>query len=160
MSENDKQPALGSALPPFVLALIANVVWINASEVFRYFALVMPMMREAFPTVPDVAPMSVPVFLVWGLWDTIVVLAATLVPWIASRAFGSSILHFVGYGTGVWLGVFVVLWLGLLNMNLATANVLFVALPLAWIEMIVAALIVWWFTVNRANDSGRRMAAL
>ena len=33
----------------FWLTLLCNGVWINASEVFRYFAFVMPMMRDAFP---------------------------------------------------------------------------------------------------------------
>jgi hypothetical protein len=48
-------------------------VWINASEIFRYFTLVMPMTRETLATVPNVAPMNLPVFLVWGLWDTLLV---------------------------------------------------------------------------------------
>jgi hypothetical protein len=30
-------------------------------------------------------------------------------------------------------------------MNMATSNVLAVALPLAWVEMVIAALVVWWF---------------
>ena len=48
----------------FLPVLLANFVWINASEVFRYFAFVMPMMRQALPQVPDVAPMSVAIFMV------------------------------------------------------------------------------------------------
>lgn len=130
---------------PFTLALLANFVWINVSEVFRYFAFVMPMMREAFPSLPDVAPMNLSVFLIWGLWDTILVVAATLIPRMAMRSFGASPMRAVLYGTGVWLAVFVILWLGLYNMNLAPPGVLAVALPLAWLEMVVAALIVWRF---------------
>ncbi|MEO1574878.1 MAG: hypothetical protein AAFU65_07950 [Pseudomonadota bacterium] len=133
-------------------AFLVNLLWINASEVFRYFVFVMPMMREAFPGVPDVAPMSLPVFLIWGVWDTIVVSAATLLPWMAMRVFGASPHRAVAYGSGVWLCVFVVLWLGLLNMNLATPRVVAVALPLAWLEMVVAALIVWWFADGRQRS--------
>lgn len=106
------------------------------------------MMRDAFPMVPDVAPMTLPVFMIWGLWDTILVLTATLIPWMAMKVFGASALRAVLYGTGVWIAVFVILWLGLYNMNLATPAVLAVALPLAWVEMVVAALIVWWFTAR------------
>lgn len=135
-------------LAPFTMALTINFVWINASEVLRYFAFVMPMIREAFPMVPDVAPMSFPVFVIWGVWDTILVLTATLLPWMAMKAFGASALRAVLYGTGVWMSVFVILWLGLYNMNMATAGVLAVALPMAWGEMVVAALIVWWFTAR------------
>ena len=130
------------------MALLANFLWINLSEVFRYFVLVMPMMREAFPSVPDIAPMSIPVFLIWGVWDTIMVVTATLLPWMAFRVFGASPMRAVMYGTGVWLAVFVILWLGLYNMNLATPGILVTALPLAWLEMVVAALIVWWLTAR------------
>lgn len=141
------QMAGGSAsrFSPFARALLANLVWINASEVFRYFAFVMPMMRESFPGVPDIAPMTLPVFLIWGVWDTILVVTATLLPWMAMRLFGASAIRTVLYGSGVWLAVFGILWLGLYNMNLATPRVLAVALPLAWAEMVIAALIVWWF---------------
>ena len=133
-------------MSPFVLALIANLVWINASEIFRYFVFVMPMMREAFPLIPNIAPMNLPVFLIWGLWDTILVLAATLLPFMAMKTYGSSLLQAIIYGTFVWMIVFVILWLGLYNMNLATLNILAVALPLAWLEMVIASIIVWWFT--------------
>ena len=130
------------------MALLVNFLWINTSEVFRYFAFVMPMMREAFPNLPDIAPMNVPVFLIWGIWDTILVFAATLLPWMAMKVFGTSPIRALVYGTGVWIAVFVILWLGIYNMNLATPGMLAVALPLAWLEMVVASLIVWWFTAR------------
>ncbi|MEL6464831.1 MAG: hypothetical protein AAFQ58_07665 [Pseudomonadota bacterium] len=140
-------------VPPFVAALLVNLLWINASEVFRYFTFVMPMMREAFPNLPDIAPMNLPVFLIWGVWDTILVVTATLIPWMALRAFGASAWWAVIYGTGVWLAVFVILWLGLYNMNLATLGMLALALPLAWLELVVAALVVWWFTARKPTQA-------
>lgn len=152
MSTTTQTPGGIRCPSPFVTALLANFLWINASEVFRYFVFVMPMMRDAFPTLPDVAPMNLPVFLIWGAWDAILVATATLVPWMAMRVFGASIPRAVVYGTGVWMAVFVILWLGLYNMNLATPDVLAVALPLAWVEMVVAALIVWWFTARGGAD--------
>ncbi len=135
----------------FALALFVNFIWINVSEVFRYFAFVMPMMRDAFSAIPEVAPMNFPVFMIWGVWDTILVLTATLIPWMAMRSFGSSFKNAVIAGTGVWFSVFVILWLGLFNMNLATAEILAIALPLAWLEMVVAALVVWWFAFRQAR---------
>lgn len=145
-------PARAWRLSPFVTALLINFLWINASEVIRYFAFVMPMMRGAFPMLPDVAPMNVPVFLIWGVWDTILVITATLLPWMALKVFGASIARAIVYGTAVWLAVFVILWLGLYNMNLATPHVLAVALPLAWLEMIVASVVVWWVTARDEAD--------
>ena len=126
-------------------ALVANFLWINASEVFRYFALIMPMMREAFPQISDVAPMNFTVFMIWGFWDTILVLAATLLSWLIIERFGNTIAVAISAGTAIWLTVFVILWLGLFNMNLATASIVGVALPLAWFEMVVAALLVRYF---------------
>ena len=148
MSMLTETPQTARRLAPFTIAFIINFIWINVSEVFRYFAFVMPMMREAFPMVPDVAPMNLPVFMIWGVWDTILVLTATLLPWMAMKVFGASALRAVLYGTGVWMSVFVILWLGLYNMNMATVDVLAIALLMAWIEMVVAALIVWWFTAR------------
>lgn len=153
MSMIAENPETTRRLAPFTMALIVNFMWINASEVFRYFAFVMPMMREAFPMVPDVAPMNLPVFMIWGVWDTILVLTATLLPWMATKVFGASALRAVLYGTGVWMSVFVILWLGLYNMNMATVGVVAIALPMAWIEMVVAALIVWWFTARDAASA-------
>lgn len=147
--------AQGSVTPgwksPFVMSFLLNLVWINASEVFRYFAFVMPMMREAFAAIPEVAPMNLQVFMVWGVWDTILVAAATLIPWMALRTFGGSLRNAVLSGTGVWLAVFGILWLGLYNMNLATPEILGIALPLAWLEMVVASMIVWWLCFR--NDA-------
>jgi membrane-associated protease RseP (regulator of RpoE activity) len=135
-------------------AIGLNLVWVNISEVFRYFAFVMPMMRESLAMVPDVAPMNVPVFLIWGIWDTIVILAITAGAWLCFERFGYSRKIAVLAGTSVWLAIFVVLWLGLLNMNLATIGVLLVALPLAWLEMVVAALVTLW-SLRRTRAAGR-----
>lgn len=148
MNTTVQGPNESRRMAPFVAALLVNFLWINASEVFRYFAVVMPMMREAFPMLPDIAPMNVPVFLIWGVWDTILVITATLLPWMAMRIFGASLLKSMIYGTGVWLSVFVIFWLGMSNMNLAPAEVVAVALPLSWLEMIGASVIVWWFTAR------------
>lgn len=123
-------------------ALLINFIWINCSEIFRYFVFVMPMMREALPQIPDVAPMDIQVFLIWGIWDLLLILAATIIPWLVLQQFGNHLRHAIMAGFGVWLTVFGLLWLGLFNMNLATLTILAVALPLALLEMLVAALIV------------------
>ncbi|MCF4167473.1 hypothetical protein L2U69_17630 [Zavarzinia compransoris] len=143
-------PASATAWRGFRLALILNLLWINASEIFRYFVFVMPMMRDAFPMVDGVAPMNLPVFLVWGAWDTVLVVAACVICWLVLDRFGPSLRNALIAGTLVWATAFVILWLGLFNMGLATGAVMAVALPLAWIEMAVAALIVGW-AMRRRN---------
>jgi len=128
----------------FWFAIGLNMIWINLSEVFRYFAFVMPMMRDAFPMLPGIAPMNFPVFLIWGIWDTILVVSVCTIAWLALDKFGATMRVVVFTATGIWSTIFVILWLGLLNMNLATPSILLAALPLAWIEMLVATMVVRW----------------
>lgn len=126
---------------PFLTALLLNTLWINASEVFRYFVFVMPMMRAAFPEIPDIAPMSLPVFLFWGLWDTILIITVTAFGWLMFTQFGHSMRVTFAIATALWLAIFGILWLGLWNMNLATIPILVAALPLAWLELVIATFI-------------------
>ncbi len=128
----------------FLLTALVNGLWINVSEVFRYFAFVMPAVRGAFPQIENAAPMDPAVFAVWGVWDTILVLAATGFVWLFLERFGRGVRNALVAGTLFWLAVFVILWLGVWNMNLATPAILAAALPLAWVEQAVAALIVNW----------------
>lgn len=128
----------------FWIAIGLNMIWINLSEVFRYFAFVMPMMRDAFPALPGVEPMNIPVFLVWGVWDTILVVSVCSIAWLSLSRFGIAPRVILLTATGIWAAIFVILWLGLFNMNLTTVSIVLVALPLAWIEMLVATVIVGW----------------
>jgi hypothetical protein len=126
-------------------ALLANFIWINASEVLRYFSVLRGMMQSTFSQIPEIAPMNLPVFLSWGVWDTILLFAVTGFSWLYFEHFGNGMRNAVIAGTIVWLSIFVTLWLGLFNMNLATTAILAAMLPWALAEMIVAALIVNWF---------------
>ena len=136
---------------PFWMAFLWNLVWINASEIFRYFVFVMPMMQSSFPQIENVAPMNWTVFSIWGLWDLILVAAVTSSTWLMMERFGHSIGKAVIAGTCCWLGIFVILWLGLYNMNLATIQILALALPLSWLELVIASLIVRRFVGRICN---------
>ncbi len=125
----------------FFLALAINFVWINASEIFRYFLFVMPLMRDFLAMVPDVAPMNMIVFLSWGVWDLILVFTSTTIFWMCYLLWTPTQKVVLLASTLIWLTVFIIFWLGLWNMNLTSIKVLTIALPLAWIEMFVAALI-------------------
>lgn len=128
----------------FLIALGTNFIFINISEIFRYFVFVMPMMREAFPQVENVAPMDVPVFMVWGVWMTILLVSTVTIIWLVLDRFGDTITNAVLGGTLVWATIFVLLWLGLYNMNLATPPVIMTALPLAWAQLVISGLITLW----------------
>jgi hypothetical protein len=129
----------------FTKALVWNFVWINTSEIVRYFAVLRGMMQASFSQIPDVAPMNVPVFLSWSVWDTLLIFAATGFSRLYLERFGNTVRNAVAAGTAIWCAVFVLLWLGLLNMRMATPGILAAMLPWAWAEMIIAALIVLWW---------------
>jgi hypothetical protein len=135
----------------FIRAFLINTLWINASEVFRYFAFVMPMMRKALPSVENVAPMNAVVFAIWGGWDTILIAVVTLFVWLFLERFGYTLRNATIGGTLCWMSIFVILWLGLFNMNLATPKILAIALPLALLELLIAAYIVKWTMAPSIN---------
>ena len=125
----------------YLLAVLVTSIWVNASEVARYFLLVMPAMRDTLVMVPDVAPMNVGIFLIWGLWDTLLVGLAVLTYWLWAERFGANLNSVLWSGTMAFAFLFVLFWLAMWNMNLATGRLLAAALPWAWFEMVIASLI-------------------
>lgn len=144
----------------FAITILLNMLWINASEVFRYFAFVMPMMRDTLSEVENVAPMDWTIFLIWGVWDTILVVTLTLFIWLFLERFGYGYRSSIVAAIMFWLAVFVILWLGLFNMNLTSPKILMIALPLALLEVVVAALIInWQMTPLLKDDSETNTAS-
>ena len=128
----------------FVVALLLNGIWINLSEVVRYFALVKPMLNKAFPGDESVATVTPAIFASWMIWDTILVITATAFYWMFLERNGSNIRNVVLAATYFTITIFGLLWLGVINMGLAPIKIMISAIPLAWIEQIIAAGIVLW----------------
>jgi hypothetical protein len=128
----------------FFYTFLVCALWINASEVFRYFTFVMPMMRDYLQQIDDVAPMNLNVFFVWGIWDTILTFAVTGFTWIFLDRFPANFKNTVLAGCFFWISIFGIFWLALLNMNLASTEIILYALPFSWIEIVIAAFIVRW----------------
>ena len=151
-------PSVGRPFPlsAFVFACLVVSVWVNASEVFRYFVFIMPLTREHLAMVPDIAPMSWPVFGVWALWDTLLVVMAVLVYWLYAERFGATVRSSVVAGTVSWLFLFVLFWVAMFNMSLAPLHILAIALPLAWVELVVASLIARWCFAKAEMRRGAR----
>jgi hypothetical protein len=143
MTTNDFHDVTQSKFPMrnFILTCFLVSIWVNISEVFRYFVFVMPMTRENFAIVSGIAPMNLPVFLVWGVWDTILVIMTVLMYWLYTERFGKSAQSVVISATLTWSLFFVLFWLGLWNMRLTQPTTAVIALPLAWIEMVIACFI-------------------
>ena len=128
----------------FWQALGLNFVWMNASELFRWYVVVKPMVRSDFASVPGITPDTPLIGLLWIVWDLLLIAVTTIICWLVLERQGPRSSTAVLAGTLIWLSVFVLLWLGVHNMGLATPRILAAALPLAWLELVIAAGIVSW----------------
>ena len=106
-------------------------MWIHAAENFRYLLFVRPMLQDSLGMVPNVAPMTLPYFVSWGIWDTMLAAMTTLWVWLYAQVFGRSLRSAVIAGTLSWLGSFVFFWHAFANLNLATFADLFVEPPMS-----------------------------
>jgi hypothetical protein len=126
------------------IALAINFLWINASEIWRYLVIVKPMLHKAYPGRADIAPFDLPTFASWSVWDSWLILAATGFYWLYLNWAGRGIRQALTAATFLTVTVFGLIWLGVVNMGFVPAQFIWVAVPLAWIEQAIAALVVWW----------------
>ncbi|WP_299684378.1 hypothetical protein [uncultured Dokdonia sp.] len=114
-------------------------IWINISEVFRYFVLVMPRVKAFFDYQPGIADMSWSIFSIWGLWDILLTAILVFVFWLYIQSFGNTNTAVWLSGTLVWGAVFVIFWVATANMGLSNWSILLITLPLSLLEMLVGA---------------------
>ena len=125
----------------FVLVTIIVSLWVNASEVFRYFLFVRPEMHNYLSALPNVADMNWGIFAIWGLWDTLLSALYVFLFWLCAQVFGNNTNAIVISGFVSWCFFFVLFWVGMANMNLSSWSYLVIVLPLALLETLVAAYI-------------------
>ena len=123
----------------FTIITLITSIWINISEVFRYFQFVMPRIQSFFNYKAGVAEMNWSIFAIWGFWDTLLTAVLVFIFWLYARNYGNSSSSVLISGTIVWIAIFVIFWLATANMGLANRDILWISLPLSWIEMIVGA---------------------
>jgi hypothetical protein len=123
----------------FVLTTLIVSIWINISEVFRYFIIVKPMMQEYLAMLPGAIPMNWIVFAIWGIWDTILTTLVVFIYWLVAQCFGNNLMSTIISATTSWALFFLLFWLGMVNMGLSPISVALIALPLSLLEMIVAS---------------------
>ncbi|MGH1339811.1 MAG: hypothetical protein ACRBFS_27070 [Aureispira sp.] len=128
----------------FIKLVLMTSIWVNISEVFRYFLIVMPTMREELASISNVAPMDWWIFSIWGLWDTILTASIVFITWLCYKSFGTGKRTILIAGTISWGMFFLLFWIGMVNMNLANPTLLIVTLPLCLLETMVAA----WITIK------------
>ncbi len=127
-------------LKHFVQVVLITSIWINASEVFRYFVLVRPAVQEFWSgTDRMVADMNPMIFGVWGLWDTLVTIVLVVAVWLLRQSSENKRQVILRAATFAWAAIFLVFWVAAANMNLSGWQILLIALPLSWLEMLVGA---------------------
>lgn len=128
----------------FLIVVVLVSIWVNASEVFRYFVIVMPETRQFLSMVPNIAPMDWGVFMIWGIWDTLLTACIVFMFWLIAKVFGNNNRSVVIAGLVSWAFFFVLFWVGMYNMSLTSISLAAIALPLALLETIVASFIASW----------------
>lgn len=142
----------------FKTAFLVNFIWINLSEVARYFLVVRPMLHEALVGQDGVAPMSLGIFALWGIWDLVLIASATGFYWLWLERFGNNLRQIALASATFTVTIFGLIWLGIANMGLAPYLMIAVALPLAWLEQAIACwLVVWARTRTQPASSMRSM---
>lgn len=126
----------------YVIITLIVSVWINISEVLRYFLLVMPKIKSFYKNRSGIAEMDLGIFSIWGLWDTLLTAILVFVFWIYAKSFGNNSKSILISGIIVWFAVFVIFWVATANMGLSSWSILLITLPLSLLEMIVGA----WFS--------------
>lgn len=129
------------SIKKFIVVVILVSIWVNASEVFRYFVIVMPETRQFLSMVPNVAPMDWGIFTIWGVWDTLLTASIVFMFWLVAQTFGNNNRSVLIAGIASWIFFFVLFWVGMYNMSLTSLNLALVALSLALLETIVASFI-------------------
>lgn len=128
---------------PLSIGLLIKVtllvsLWVHLSEVFRYFVFITPALKASLPMIPDVAPMNLIVFMIWGAWDTLLTLLLVFTYYLAASHYQSTSRAIFVSAMIVW-GFFWILWVGVINMGMGDSSLLIRALPLAGIEVLIAA---------------------
>ena len=126
-------------LKQFIIITLLVSIWINISEVFRYFVLVVPRVKSFFDFKEGVAAMDIGIFAIWGFWDTLLTAILVFSFWVFARSFKNTKMAIWASGFFVWTAVFVIFWIATANMGLSNWDILLITLPLSLLEMVVGA---------------------
>ncbi len=132
----------------FLKLVLITSIWVNISEVFRYFIIVVPSLKKHLALLTDFAPVNLTVISVWGIWDTILTAGIVFVTWLCFKVYGKSTKTILISGTTTWALFFLLYWVGMANMNLTKVYLLAFTLPLCWIETTIGA----WITIKLLRE--------
>ena len=125
-------------LKPFIIIVLITSIWVNASEVFRYFLFVMSRVKTCWNNLETVADMNWIIFGIWGIWDTLLTAMTVFLFWLYAQRFGNNIRSVISSAVLAWIFFFVLYWVGAANMGYSDWSILWITLPLSLIELIIA----------------------
>lgn len=129
-------------LRQFALIVLITSLWVNASEVFRYFVLVMPEVKDYWNNLEGIADMNWIIFSIWGIWDTLLTAFVVFTVWLCLQVFDSnSIRQSIAISSVLTWMLFVIFWVAAANMGYSSWSILWITLPLSLFEMTVASTI-------------------
>ena len=126
----------------FIYVTLITSIWINLSEVARYFLVVKPQMQAYLFEIKNVADMNLIIFMIWGVWDTLLTVLIVFICWLCIQVFGNNRKSIAISALISWSLFFVLFWVGMANMNLSSWSFLITVLPLAFLETLVASIII------------------
>lgn len=128
-------------LKQFVIITLITSIWINIGEILRAVLVAFPKMMAFFGDKIVIGQMELSNMLIWGLWDTILTLILVFITWLVINTFGNKIKSAIISGTVTSLATIGIFWIANVNTGLGDWSTAAVIFPLAWLEMIIGALI-------------------
>lgn len=126
----------------YLWIVLLTSLWINLSEVLRYFLWVRPNTQAYFAGQTGIAEINTLIFSIWGIWDMLLTASLVFTLWLCVRQFGNNRKAIWIAATHTWLTLFVLFWVATANMGLAPWSSIWITLAWAWLEMVVGA----WIT--------------
>lgn len=119
--------------------VLLTSLWINLSEVLRYFLWVRPNTQAFFAGRVGVGEMNALIFSIWGIWDMLLTASLVFSIWLCAQQFGNHRKAIWIAATHTWITLFVLFWVATANMGLASWSSIWFTLAWAWLEMVIGA---------------------
>jgi hypothetical protein len=123
-----------------IISLIASI-WQQASQFARYWFVVKKEMQTNLSIVPNVAIIDIPIFIIWGVWVTLITMLIVFLHYLYIEKYGKSISSILISATISWIFFYVLFWVGMAQMNLARWAFVPYVLVLAWVETVITVFI-------------------
>lgn len=121
--------------------MLLTSIWIHIAEVARAVLVAFPMMKEFYAGKLEIGLMEVSNALIWVAWDTILAATLVFIYWLCAQSFGRRPLSIIISATVTCIATLGVFWIASVNSGLGTWRMAYTLIPIAWVEMLIGAVI-------------------